>query len=368
MIYCLMEDVSAINFNQPSKGRLTSEETALTVINDGNGHGVFGESIGNGAGLWGISHGNQRAIVGSAIKSDGVFGASEGDGAGVIGESKGNGVGVLGLSHGENNAVVGIADKFAGVFGESKGDGAGVMGWSHGGQSAVVGQADKAPGVIGESKGDGAGILGVSQQREGVLGTTKSNTHAAVAGIQENTNPSEFPAGVYGESRGKGPGIAGKGIIAGRFEGDVEVTGDVRLLGADCAEDFDISSTENIEPGTVMVLNNTGNLEQSDKVYDKKVAGVVSGAGNYKPALILDKKQNSQQKNRLPIALMGKVYCKVDATRSSIEIGDLLTTSQTKGHAMKAEDPYKAFGSVIGKALGSITEGLGMIPVLVALQ
>ena len=64
---------------------------------------------------------------------------------------------------------------------------------------------------------------------------------------------------------------------------------------------------------------------------------------------------------------MGKVYCKVDARQSSIEIGDLLTTSSTKGYAMKAEDPMKAFGAVIGKALGSIKQGLGMIPVLVAL-
>jgi len=65
---------------------------------------------------------------------------------------------------------------------------------------------------------------------------------------------------------------------------------------------------------------------------------------------------------------MGKAYCKVDATHAAIQIGDLLTTSPMKGHAMKAEDPYKAFGAVIGKALGSLNEGLGMIPVLVALQ
>lgn len=65
---------------------------------------------------------------------------------------------------------------------------------------------------------------------------------------------------------------------------------------------------------------------------------------------------------------MGKVYCKVDATPSSIKIGDLLTTSHTKGHAMKADDPYNAFGTVIGKALGSLERGIGMIPVLVALQ
>ena len=65
---------------------------------------------------------------------------------------------------------------------------------------------------------------------------------------------------------------------------------------------------------------------------------------------------------------MGKVYCKVDATYSSIEIGDLLTTSSTIGHAMKADDPLKAFGTVIGKALQPLKEGKGMIPVLVALQ
>ena len=65
---------------------------------------------------------------------------------------------------------------------------------------------------------------------------------------------------------------------------------------------------------------------------------------------------------------MGKVYCKMDARHTSIEIGDLLTTSATKGYAMKADDPLKAFGAVIGKALGSIKDGVGMIPVLVALQ
>jgi hypothetical protein len=70
----------------------------------------------------------------------------------------------------------------------------------------------------------------------------------------------------------------------------------------------------------------------------------------------------------MPVALMGKVFCKVDAQYSPIEVGDLLTTSPTLGHAMKAGDPLKAFGAVLGKALQSLKEGTGMIPVLVALQ
>ena len=147
-------------------------------------------------------------------------------------------------------------------------------------------------------------------------------------------------------------------------------------MSADCAENFDLSANvQVIEPGTVMTLNDTGDLEPCSQPYDKKVAGIISGAGGYKPALLLDKKQEEQQhetesntKRRKAIALMGRVYCKVDATVSPIENGDLLTTSLTEGHAIKANDLAKAFGSIIGKALEPLREGRGKIPVLVSLQ
>jgi hypothetical protein len=70
----------------------------------------------------------------------------------------------------------------------------------------------------------------------------------------------------------------------------------------------------------------------------------------------------------MPIALMGKVYCKVDAGYGAIEVGDLLTTSPFPGHAMKATDPLKSFGSVIGKALRPLEAGQSLIPILIALQ
>ena len=100
--------------------------------------------------------------------------------------------------------------------------------------------------------------------------------------------------------------------------------------------------------------------------YDRRVAGVISGAGGYKPAVILDRKATGA--DRLPLALMGKVYCRVDASKSPISIGDLLTTSSTPGHAMKAANQAKAFGAVIGKALRPLSEGCGLVPILVALQ
>jgi hypothetical protein len=96
------------------------------------------------------------------------------------------------------------------------------------------------------------------------------------------------------------------------------------------------------------------------------VAGVISGAGCYRAALILDRAALSD--TRAPLALIGKVYCKVDATFASVEVGDLLTTSPTPGHAMKARDPLRSFGAVLGKAIAGLGRGRGLIPILVALQ
>jgi hypothetical protein len=148
--------------------------------------------------------------------------------------------------------------------------------------------------------------------------------------------------------------------------GDVQVTGDIRLEGADCAEDFDVSEAKGIEPGAVMVIDEGGALRQCQQAYDKTVVGVISGAGDYRPGIILDKQES--RTDRMPVALMGKVGCKVDAKYSPIEVGDLLTTSPTPGHAMKADDPGKAFGSVIGKALRPLRGGQEIIPVLMTLQ
>ena len=143
-------------------------------------------------------------------------------------------------------------------------------------------------------------------------------------------------------------------------------TGDILLANADCAEDFNVLEKADLEPGTVMVISEDERLETSSKAYDKRVAGVISGAGAYRPGIVLDRQ--STTKNRMPVALMGKVYCKVDASFGAIAVGDLLTTSATPGHAMLASDRDAAFGAVIGKALKPCEAGQAMIPVLIALQ
>jgi hypothetical protein len=145
--------------------------------------------------------------------------------------------------------------------------------------------------------------------------------------------------------------------------------GDILLNNADCAEEFDIveEDEENVEPGMVMVIDKNGRLKPGMKAYDKRVAGVISGAGDFKPGIVLDRK-HSQDSNRMPLALVGKVNCMVDADYSQIDVGDMLTTSCTPGHAMKATIQSKSFGAVIGKALKGIKSGRSLIPILIALQ
>jgi hypothetical protein len=142
--------------------------------------------------------------------------------------------------------------------------------------------------------------------------------------------------------------------------------GDIILQNGDCAEYFELAESEPPEPGSVMVLDDDGKLRQSEGAYDKKVAGVISGAGDYRPGIILGQNQTSTPK--VALAMLGKVFCKVDAIPGPIGVGDLLTTSLRVGHAMRADDPERSFGTIIGKALRPWRDGLGLIPILVALQ
>jgi hypothetical protein len=302
---------------------------------------------------------NTSGVIGISVSCPGVSGSS-GSGDGVDGVSK-DGVGVFGNS--TNNAgVQGQSFYYWSVFGQAASrNWAGVRGENSTG-AGVWGFSGKAYGVRGTSGNPsgaspplGCGVWGDSQDGCGVYGTSASQSPTC--------------AGVSAVNSGGGVGVwaeVTQGGVAGHFEGDVEVTGDIRLLNQDCAEDFDLSDDVMLDAGTVVVLTERGSVEQCGKGYDKKAAGVVSGGGVFRPAIVLGRHASS--KNRVPVALMGKVFCKVDAQYSAIEVGDLLTTSPTAGHAMKASDQTRALGAVIGKALSPFASGTGLIPILVALQ
>ena len=88
-----------------------------------------------------------------------------------------------------------------------------------------------------------------------------------------------------------------------------EVVGVRPLGGGDVAEPFSVKTHEDAEPGMVLSIcaDAPGELEISSEAYDRKVAGVVSGAGDLNPGIILNK--SAQDKGRRPVALTGQVYC-----------------------------------------------------------
>ncbi len=197
----------------------------------------------------------------------------------------------------------------------------------------------------------------------GVLGTVEPGTSdvAGVTGIGDTAGRFLGAVEVVGSAS-----VTSALEVGGNIDvrGSIDVRGDVRLVGADFAEGFD--ATASAVPGSVMVMDDGGGLTVSTSAYDTKVAGVVSGAGDFRPGLLLD--QAGEQAGRVPIALVGKVCVFVDANFGAVCVGDLLTTSPVPGHAMKASDPARAFGAVLGKAMQPLPEGRGLIRVLVSLQ
>jgi hypothetical protein len=90
---------------------------------------------------------------------------------------------------------------------------------------------------------------------------------------------------------------------------------------------------------------------------------VVSGAGGLPAGAILGNLPGHE--DAPPIALSGRVWVRCEGP---VAPGDLLTTSDTPGHAMRASDHSRAVGAIIGKAMTSLEQGSGLVLVLVSLQ
>lgn len=158
---------------------------------------------------------------------------------------------------------------------------------------------------------------------------------------------------------------------------DGDLSGDGRITtqelqitgGSDLSEQFDINAPQGLQPGMVVCIDpqHPGELRASTTAYDRTVAGVVSGAGGVKPGMLMGQ-HGTKADGKHPVALTGRVYVLADASHGAIFPGDLLTTSSTAGHAMKVSSHDKAQGAVLGKAMSTLSEGKGLVLVLVSLQ
>jgi hypothetical protein len=342
----------------------------LHGIDDGpTGYGVLGTSE-SGVGTEGFSSSGigVQGIVGSRAVGGQLPVAAPGSQlpppiqAGVVGygqnpadKSPGATYGVYGSSISGGDGVYGIGAN-------------GVRGDDRSGQGPAP---DRPAGTVGTST-DNYGVFGSSANYDGVKGVSASPFHAGVSAINTTTqNVGQVPAGYALWAYSENTGVFAQGTPAGYFVGDVQVTGDLVLINSpasgDVAEDFDVGEDPaHAEPGTVLIIDSDGRLGASSEPYDTRVAGVISGAGSLRPAVVLQRIPSATP--RSPVALLGKVFCKVDAAFGSIVAGDLLTTSTTIGHAMKVADRSKAIGAILGKALGPWEKGRGLIPILVSVR
>ena len=120
---------------------------------------------------------------------------------------------------------------------------------------------------------------------------------------------------------------------------------------ADLAEVYE--SDAEYEVGTVVVFGGAKEITISTAGNDRAVAGVISES----PAYLMNNQSAGQ-----PVALMGKVKCKVVGM---INKGDMLSSHPTyNGVAKKTHDPQ--VGEVIGKALEDYeSDEIGTINIVV---
>jgi len=199
--------------------------------------------------------------------------------------------------------------------------------------------------------------------------TNESNTSTAILEANSTTTGGKLTL--------KSNDQASEIILTSNYNnsGKSRITVDEIMLkgGADLAEYFDVLTTDGqediIEPGTIVSIHPEfpGKLQQSTQAYDKKIAGVVSGANGIDPGLVMSQ-VNSIASGDYPVALSGRVYVKADNSNGKIEPGDFLTTSGKAGYAMKVRNVKKATGAIIGKAMTSLEDNEGMVLVLISLQ
>lgn len=314
---------------------------------------VFNSSTSFPIGLYGIVNapsGPAIGVAGNNSSPDGfaVYGYSSPQGTAVRGEAT-NDAGVWGSSI-DWVGTYGYSAKAIGVMGESP-NGGGVFGKSTKWRG-VTGESIDEHGVFGSST-NGAGVAGISQNWVGVRGVTGSS-NAAISAQNTGTGP-----GIYATSAG-GPAAVFAGIARTEV---LQITG-----GSDLAERFQVSDGATAEPGTVMVIDpdNPGHLTPATTAYDRKVAGVVSGAGDVATGLVLH--QEGVLEGDTIVAIAGRVYVQAEALSGPIMPGDMLTTSDMPGYVMAAADHDRAQGAVIGKAMTGLSSGTGLVLVLINLQ
>lgn len=187
------------------------------------------------------------------------------------------------------------------------------------------------------------------------------NGNAIFAGLIGNMGYSPQP-----RTPGWGGGIHTWDVEA---EGSIWCANKIHGSNLDLAENY--YSDMDLEAGDVVSFDpSSDRIILSSQAADRFVCGVISTA----PGFVLNSDPAEKSGKKYPLALAGRVPCKVSDENGAIKRGDLLCSSSKPGYAMKASPkiingiPFYDPGTIIGKALGSLESGISSIDVFVFLS
>jgi len=339
------DNFAAANVTGTVNGPLSVAVTAVNNTPDGStGYDAFYAS-----GLIGVL-GQSMSPASAAV--EGMAYSQTGDPVGVFGKtaSSDRGIGVRGQAVAPTGAGIGVlgealsSDGQAGLFNHmaTTGNPTAVFGF--------VSSADAGEGVHGRSLGSTGTGIGVIGDTNSVQGYGGSFANFGGGNILRGLNPGGTVFRVDGN-------------------GTIYANGGFQPSGADFAESMEVVGDRGkYAAGDLLVIDVAGErkLALSQEPYSTLVAGIYST----KPGMLgsTRKVDDAPAKDEVPLAVVGIVPCKVSAENGAIRPGDLLVTSSLPGHAMKGTNRKLMLGAVVGKALGSLEDGTGVISVLVTLQ
>ena len=322
----------------------TTTGSALTVESIG-GFGLYGYSQDNYA-VYGRDAGTTQARgYGGYFTSDNGVGVFGGSGAERVGENP-YAPGVYGLS------VNGV-----GVYGVTYSDQSGMAG--------VRGEATDADGVYGRSEAayggyfwstNGGGVYATSRFYD-YAGTFINRTGSLYNGLYVG-GYSVFTGSKTGYvvdiclNEGPEPLQTGDVVVVTGF--DEPVAGEIPVPRVRKASEAGSTGVVGVvdQPFTIPGAE-TPKVERLPRAAAESAQlgdGTAIGPGEY-----------------LSVVTLGSFKAiKVDASYGPIRPGDLLVSSPNPGHAMRGDKPSP--GTVIGKALGELEQGTGVLPVLVTLD
>jgi hypothetical protein len=347
------------------------------VYGTGSTYGVFGSSSTNGvygSGSTGV-YGNGSNYGVYATGSTGVYGTGD---TGVVGSGGGTGVSGSGSTYGVYGGggtygVYGSGSTY-GVFGSSSANGVYGSGSNNGvygsGNTGVYGNG--STGVYGS--GSTYGVYGNGNTGGYFIGTSGGNPALRA----DNNSGGDLIWGINSGNRSFRVASGGEVFSDGGYHCGRDDGGNASYIDENTSCMYDNSPADFAEvlaaaaqagPGDVLAIGPDGRLTLSSTPYQSGVAGVYSTRPSY-----LGGAAKLGQDGYVPLAVIGVVPVKVSAENGAIRPGDLLTTSSTPGHAMKASPvtmnglAFYPTGTIVGKALGGLERGTGVISMLVMLQ